>query len=259
MLKKNQIEEFHKNGYLQISNMFKYQEIEALSNELSVLFSQDSPNVYRQDGDDAIRTVFAPNQFSELFDRAYKLDFLVESVKQLLKDDVYLHQYKFNTKIALKKGVWDWHQDFTFWKDDGMPAPKAITVAVYLDDITEFSGGMVVIPGSHKLGKVACTMENPEGVHDENLKYVIHKDALEEAVEKCGGMVSTKGKKGTVLFFDSNLLHASSQNLYYKNRDILMITYNSVSNAVTKVNKPREDFMVGRDISPIKSINSLLK
>ena len=216
MFTNNQIEEFLENGYLLISDLFKPNEIEALSNEVSVLNSQDSPNVYKQDGDDDIRTVFATNQFSKLFERAYKLDFLIKSVKKLLKDEVYLFQYKFNTKNALKQG-------------------------------------------SHKLGRVACTMENPDGVHDENLKYVIHKEALEEAVEKCGGMVSTKGKKGSVLFFDSNVLHASSQNLYFKNRDILMITYNSVSNAVQKISNPRENFMVGRDFSPIKSIKTLLK
>lgn len=259
MLTNNQIEEFQKNGYLLMSDLFKTDEIEALSNELSVLSSQDSPNVYKQNGDDAIRTVFAPNQFSELFNRAYKLDFLVDTVKQILEDDVYLFQYKFNTKIALKPGTWNWHQDFTFWKDDGMPAPKAITVAIYLNDVTEFSGGMVIVPGSQKLGRVACTMENPDGVHDENLKYVIHKEALEDAVKKCGGMISTKGKKGSVLFFDSNVLHASSHNLYYENRDILMITYNSVNNAVQNISNPRENFMVGRDFSPIKSIKSLLE
>lgn len=259
MLTENQIKEFNEDGYLLLPNLIKEQEIEVLSNELSVLFSQDSPQVFRQKGNNAIRTVFSPETFSELYDRTYKLNILVESVKQLLKDDVYLFQYKFNTKIALKQGSWDWHQDFTFWKDDGMPEPKAITVAIYLNDVTEFSGGMVVIPGSHKLGTVQCTMENPDGVHDENLKYVISKETLEGVMQKCDNMVSTKAKKGSVLFFHSNLLHASSQNLYYKNRDILMITYNSVSNRTRVINNPREDFMVKKDFSPIKSISSLLK
>lgn len=258
MLTQNQIKDFHKEGYLLLSDLFKTDEIEALSSELQILFSQDSPQVFRQKENEAIRTVFSPDTFSELYDRTYKLEALVESVKQLLEDDVYLFQYKFNTKIALKQGSWNWHQDFTFWKDDGMPAAKAITVAIYLNDVTEFSGGMVVIPGSHKLGRVDCTMENPDGVHDENLKYVISKETLEDVTNKCGGMASTKAKKGSVLFFHSNLLHASSQNLYYKNRDLLMITYNSINNVTKKVDNPREDYMVKKDFSPIKSIPSLL-
>lgn len=258
MLTFKQIEQFHKTGYLLTTEIFTPEEIQALVDELPILFAQNSPQVFRQKGNGAIRTVFAPEQFSELFSRVYRLDRLVEAVKQLLEDEVYLFQSKFNTKVALEQGVWDWHQDFTFWKDDGMPAPKAITVAIYLNDVTEFSGGMVVIPGSHKLDEVANTMQNPDGVHDENLKYAINRETIQAAAQKCGGMVSTKGKKGSTLFFHCNILHASAQNLYYENRDILMYTYNSVSNKTYEVDNPRADFMVKKEFTPIKTVHSLL-
>ena len=256
-LNREQVEHFQTNGFLLADNIFQSSEIEAMIEELPVLFAQDSPEVYRQKGSQAIRTVFAPEKFSKIFESVYQYDRLVNSVKQLLNDEVYLFQSKLNTKVALARGIWDWHQDFTFWKDDGMPEPKALTVAIYLNDVTEFNGPMIVIPGSHRLGTASCEMKNPDGVHDENLKYVISQNTIKQIAEQCGGMVSTKGKKGSVLFFDCNILHASAQNLHYENRDILMLTYNSVSNKTNKVENPRADFMVKRDFSPVKPILSL--
>ncbi|MEO0628225.1 MAG: phytanoyl-CoA dioxygenase family protein [Bacteroidota bacterium] len=257
MIDAKQLNRFHENGYLLLESYLPNDIMEQLVNDLPVLFSQDSEAVYRQDGSDAIRTVFSPEQFSPIYDRVSRLDLIVEPIRQLLEDEVYLFQSKFNTKVSLARGCWDWHQDFTFWKDDGMPAPKAITVAIYLQDVTDFSGPMVVIPGSHKLGTVHTTMENPDGVHSENLKYVISRETIQEATEQCGGMVSTAGPRGTVLFFHSNVLHASTQNLYFKNRDLLMLTYNAISNASMPVSNPRPEYMVKRNFNAIKTVASL--
>jgi ectoine hydroxylase len=252
-----QVEQFNDQGYLMVDTIFEPAEIQAMVEELPVLFAQDSPEVFRQRGSNAIRTVFAPEQFSELFDAVYRLNRLIEPVKQLLDDEAYLFQSKFNTKVSLAQGSWDWHQDFIFWKDDGMPAPKAITVAIYLQDVTEFSGGMVVIPRSHKLGMIDARMQNPDGMHDENLKYALTSRIIQEAAEKCGGLASTTGKKGTVLFFDSNILHASAQNLHYEDRNVIMLTYNGVKNRTKDIPNPRPSYMVKRDYTPIKSIKSL--
>ena len=81
---------------------------------------------------------------------------------------------------------------------------------------------------------------------------------LQDAVEHCGDMVSTAGPKVSVLFFHSNVLHASTQNLYFKNRDLLMLTYNAVSNASMPVSNPRPEYMVKRNFNAVKVVNSLV-
>ena len=64
-----------------------------------------------------------------------------------------MHQFKINGKMAFDGDVWQWHQDFGTWKnDDEMPEPRAMNVAIFLDDVNEFNGPLMFIPGSHKLG-----------------------------------------------------------------------------------------------------------
>src|SRR3546814_9075899 len=74
---------------------------------------------------------------------------------QMLGGEVYVHQFKINGKAAFDGDVWQWHQDYGTWAaDDDMPAPRAMNLAVYLDEVTEFNGPLLFIPGSHKVGKL---------------------------------------------------------------------------------------------------------
>ena len=72
---------------------------------------------------------------------------------RLLGGPVYVHQFKINGKAAFDGDVWQWHQDYGTWaRDDLMPEPRAMNVALFLDDVTEFNGALMIIPKSHKQG-----------------------------------------------------------------------------------------------------------
>ena len=74
---------------------------------------------------------------------------------QTLGGPVYLHQFKINTKNAHDGEIWHWHQDYRTWfEDDGMPEPRVINAALFLDDVTEFNGPTMFVPGTHKLGMI---------------------------------------------------------------------------------------------------------
>ena len=60
-----------------------------------------------------------------------------------------------------------------------------------------------------------------------------------------------KGKAGSVLYFHSNILHGSFQNMYYLDRKIMMFTYNPTNNIATKLENPRASYMVKRDFTII--------
>ena len=78
---------------------------------------------------------------------------MVEPVMQVFGEDVYMHQFKINGKMAFDGDVWQWHQDYGTWKnDDLMPEARAMNVAIFLDEVNEFNGPLMFIPGSHKLG-----------------------------------------------------------------------------------------------------------
>jgi ectoine hydroxylase len=80
---------------------------------------------------------------------------MVEPVQDLFGEKLYMHQFKINGKMAFEGDVWQWHQDYGTWKnDDMMPTERAMNVAIFLDDVNEFNGPLMFIPGSHKKGVV---------------------------------------------------------------------------------------------------------
>jgi ectoine hydroxylase len=54
-----------------------------------------------------------------------------------------------------------------------------------------------------------------------------------------------------VVFFDSNLLHASANNLSPDDRVTAIVTYNSVHNLPRGGRDERPDFLVNRDPTPV--------
>ncbi len=119
-------------------------------------------------------------------------------------------------KAAFDGDVWEWHQDHIYWlKEDGMLKPDALTTAIFLTEANEFNAPLMLIPRSHHLGTVdVASSEQEDGWKSTvaaKLKYTAPKSLVREQVLK-NGIISTKGKAGSVLFFHSNTLHASTKN-----------------------------------------------
>jgi hypothetical protein len=126
-----------------------------------------------------------------------------------------MHQFKINGKMAFEGDVWQWHQDYGTWlNDDMMPTERAMNVAIFLDDVNEFNGPLMFIPGSHKKGVV-------DAKHDLTTTsyplWTVDNDLIEQLVDarggKNGGIVSPKGPAGSMILFHSCLVHASGSNL----------------------------------------------
>ena len=244
------VEQFNQNGYLLLENRFAPEKVSEIRKEIESISSLDGPEFFREEAG-AIRTIFSPENYSDKLKKLVKSEELVGPLRRLFNEPFYLFQSKYNNKKSLQSGSWPWHQDFTFWQEDGMPAAKAITAAIYLTDITDFSGPILCVPGTHKHGRIDTELNNPDGVHDENLKYLITPETLEKMTTLYGKVLSTAGNAGSVLYFHSDILHGSFQNMYYIDRMIMMFTYNPLSNKTVPVENPREEFMVKRDFSTI--------
>jgi ectoine hydroxylase len=172
---------------------------------------------------------------------------------------VYVHQFKINAKAACGGEVWAWHQDYVFWlKEDGMPAPRVTNVMVFLDEVNEFNGPLLLIPGSHREGVVddegrpAAASGEPAWMANvgAELKYSLKRERV-AALARRSGIVAPKGKAGSVLFFDANVFHGSAPNMSPFGRAIVISTYNSVENRPMPRAEPRPEFLAGRDYAAL--------
>jgi ectoine hydroxylase len=173
----------------------------------------------------------------------------VEPVKQIFGEDVYMHQFKINGKMAFDGDVWQWHQDYGTWKnDDLMPEARAMNVAIFLDDVNEFNGPLMFIPGSHKLGVI-------DAAHDVSTTsyplWTINDDTIRKLVER-GGIVAPKGNAGSMIVFHSCLVHASTSNLSPWNRVSVYLSLCAVSNHIRRFKRP--EYIAHRDFAPIQCL-----
>jgi ectoine hydroxylase len=253
-LTREQIERFDRDGYLFFPGLFSPEEIGVLTDEVPRLYARREAYNVREKGSDAVRTNFAAHMYSEPFARLARHPRMVEPVMDLFDEEVYMHQFKINGKMAFAGDVWQWHQDYGTWlNDDMMPTERAMNVAIFLDDVNEFNGPLMFIPGSHKKGVVEArhdltTTSYPLWTVDDELIGKL----VERAGGKNGGIVAPKGPAGSMILFHSCLVHASTSNLSPWNRVSVYLSLCAVSNHIRRFKRP--EYIAHRDFSAIECL-----
>ena len=245
----DQRERFEREGYLFFPSLFSPQEMQVLLDEVPRLYAEFRPEIVRERDGKTPRTSFAAHTYSEPFARLGRHPRMVDPVRQLFGEDVYMHQFKINGKQAFDGDVWQWHQDYGTWKaDDDMPEARAMNIAVFLDDVNEFNGPLLFIPGSHRGGAI-------DAGHDLTTTsyplWTLDNETVEKLVAQ-GGIVAPKGPAGSMLMFHSCLVHGSPSNMSPWNRNICYLSLCAVSNHIRRFKRP--DFIAHRDFTPIEAL-----
>ena len=253
-LTKEQKEAFDKEGYLFFPSHFSQKEIQYLSSAVPELYEIREEYNFREKGSDAVRTNFAAHLYSTPFAKLARHPRMIKPVEDLLQEKLYMHQFKINGKMAFEGDIWQWHQDYGTWfNDDLMPSARAMNVAIFLDEVTEFNGPLLFIPGSHKKGVIKAnhdltTTSYPLWTIDNNLI----KQLVDRAGGHDGGIVSPKGPAGSMIVFHSCLVHASSNNLSPFNRISVYLSLCAVSNHIRRFK--RKEYIAHRDFTPIECL-----
>lgn len=145
---------------------------------------------------------------------------LVDLAEAVIGEPVYVYQFKVNLKHPQVGREWPWHRDFAFWSiEDGMPGPRAVNLAVNLDEVHERNGPLTVLSGSHRLGVLRSPdTTEPAGGGDwrahvsEDLAHSVPARRASELVTRCPP-ARLLGPAGTVSAFHPSIVHSSSDNL----------------------------------------------
>jgi ectoine hydroxylase len=261
VLRDAQIREYREDGFVVVPDVVAPSDLDRIRIEVDRLYGQDHPGrVLEKDGR-TIRGVHGCHQTSELFSRLVRLPELLEAASQLLASKVYVHQSKVNAKRALAGDVWPWHQDYIFWeREDGMPEPRVTNVALFLDDATPYNGPMLFVPGSHRFGTVPAQRRGTGGDGESwrsslaaDLDYALTTEQLGSLVTRLGMRAAT-GTAGSLLLFDPRLVHASGTNMSPFDRQLVIVTYNSVDNVPQDVPRRRPEFLSSSDTTPLAPV-----
>lgn len=258
----DQLAAYRRDGFLFLEQVFSASEVATMLRALGPLMAERSERTVYEVNSETIRSVYGVHQHSAVFAALARHPRLLGPVCAALAQDVYVYQSKINTKSVFGGDLWPWHQDYIFWRnEDGMKTPRALTVAVFLDEVTEVNGPLSLIPGAHVDGVLdTVTREGRPSGYDKSpdwianvvasLKYTIAKPTFVRLAQE-KGIVTPKGPAGSVLIFDSNAPHASSINLSPFERRMVLFTYNAVDNAPPEAALHRPEFLASRDTRPV--------
>ncbi|MGY4155314.1 hypothetical protein ACVINW_001156 [Bradyrhizobium sp. USDA 4461] len=205
-LTQEQVEFFHREGWLFLPELFNQEEVDFLAREAVAIYDANRPEVWREKSG-APRTAFAAHLYNEAFGILGAHPRMIDPIEQLFGEKVYMHQFKINAKAAFTGDVWQWHQDYGTWKrDDGMPEPRAMNIAIFLDEVMPINGPLMLVPQSQTAGDLKAS-------HDlETTSYplwTLDEETVTRLVKQ-GGIVAPTGKPGGMLMFHGNLVHGSS-------------------------------------------------
>jgi ectoine hydroxylase len=249
-----QIEQYDRDGFLVLPDAFRTAEVGAMKQELKRIQGIDTDHLVRERAGGIAKTIYRVHEAdgptaSPIFHAAGRAPRLLGPAQSVLRDEeLYLYHTKCNLKTAIDGSVWQWHQDYGSWRNDGVRRPDMTTALLMLDEPTEIGGCLYFIPGSHKLGVL-----EPE-LDDKTTSYklwVVPKPRLIDVMNDSPPPVPIIGKPGTVVFFDCNILHASGHNLSSQDRWQIYYVFNRCANRPADVANPRPDYVRSTNTAPL--------
>ena len=217
MLSQEQIEQFHRDGFLVVRGMYNAEEMKDISSWTDeVSGSPEVPGHYmmyfeasKQDGSRIISRIEDFVSFHEGFSELITRRRMQQAVSDLFGEPAVLFKDKINFKLPGGDGFKE-HQDVQAgWDDYGK---LHITAMIAIDETNAENGSVEMIPGMHKQGLLGKMWSPLTDTDTSNASYQpVH----------C--------QPGDAVFFDSYAPHRSLPNTTEEARRVLYITFNGLS------------------------------
>ncbi|MEM9100373.1 MAG: phytanoyl-CoA dioxygenase family protein [Pseudomonadota bacterium] len=160
----------------------------------------------------SLRRVASPTDISEVYASVAFDSPMTDMAADLLGPNLRFHHAKVNSKLPNTKTVVKWHQDFPF---DPHSNDDTLTALLFLDDVTEENGPLMIAPGSHR------------GPLHSHFQGGVFTGAIspEAAADFEAQAVACTGPAGAVCLMHSRVAHASTANNSASPRTLYIVTY----------------------------------
>ena len=213
-------EQYHRDGYVMLENVFTPREVELLIAEVKI---DDDGAVFGDASGRKTRLSFWNELGKTIWGAASTCPRVVNNVRALLAEECAFFHGKVTLKEAGTGGAWEWHQDYGYWYDQGFVFPRMISVFAALDYNDLDNGCLQVLRGSHKMGRLThVAVATQTGADPKRL----------EQVENLFERVPVRMQPGSALFFHCNLLHTSGPNTSTRHRRNFIMCYDALANTL---------------------------
>lgn len=255
-LSMQQLVDFERDGFVVLENWLDEETVDRCLTALEE--AGRTPTIARSEravmepDSSAVRSLFEVHRISTAYEDLVGDGRLAGVARQLLDDDVYVHQSRVNLKPAQHGRAFPWHSDFETWHvEDGMASMRAVSCSVALTDNEVWNGPLLLISGSHRR-YVSFSGRTPEDNHRTSLReqeYGVPDLAALTELHDGGEIVTFAAPAGSVVFFDCNTMHGSPNNISPRSRTNAFVVYNAWSNRLEApfgTDRPRPAYIADR-------------
>jgi len=258
----SELDAHERRGFTILDDFITADDVALYSGELDRLAAdpalKDDSRMITERTTGTVRSVFEVEKLSSALDALARHPEVVGRARQIVGSDVYLHQTRINYMPSFTGTGFYWHSDFETWHaEDGMPVPRSVSLSIALTDNYPFNGGLMVMPGSHRTF-VPAVGETPDNNHEQSLQAQeagVPSHAAITALSDKYGIEQFTGAAGSALWFDSNIMHGSGNNITPYARSNVFMVFNSVDNALVEpyaAKSPRPEHIANRDFTPLR-------
>jgi len=242
-----QIEQFNRDGYLMVRDLFDREEVDLLLNIARGDQQLDQQAQERLDLSSGRSKLWITGSLgTDIYSAFVRCSRIIEPMEQMLGGEVYHYHHKIMLKEPLVGGAWEWHQDYGYWYSNECLFPYMASCLIAIDRATVENGCLQVIKGSHHLGRIDHGKAGEQTGAD--MRRI-------EVVLKHLDLVQCEMEPGSAFFFHCNLLHRSDANRSPNPRWSLICSYNAARNPCRgKLNHPSYEPLEKWPDSQIKAI-----
>ena len=238
--------EYQDRGYVFFPELLPVEGVDGVLAEVPELCEMDRPEVIYENDGETVRSLMNVHAYCASANQLIRHPRIVNAAHRIIGSDFYIFQCILNLKRAFSGDLWQWHQDLpTYLTDDGMPANRLLNVIIFMEEVSEFNGPLMLVPGSHK-GESKVNQED-----DTTTSYPIRALDNSRVADEIAqhGIVAPKGPPGSVIFADTNIIHGSAPNISPWGRAMISLTLNSVENKHRGSRRP--EWVVMNDFTPV--------
>ena len=221
MLTEQQLDQFHKQGYLQVRDFIDSDTVAAVQRETDELHEQmaaradeqgktgygmsldNGAHIAWEERDDVrrIRQLMHSDRVCPTIDRIMRSDSMLQNVRQLIaSDDIIRYHSKLLMKAAHDGSFTPWHQDWGYWQHSSK-LPTQINCMLSIDAAGLENGCIRFVDGSHRQGPV-------DHSSFPSASFGIGLDGDIDSFEA----TPIESRAGDAVFFGSLVIHGSAPN-----------------------------------------------
>jgi len=222
LLTEGQVRQWKQDGFFIYQGLFDKEEVAIIEKIVKEDQTIINKAYKKSDGQGGYTQLTLWNKADDsVLGRVSRSDRIVDILEKLLEDEVYHYHSKVSAKKAREGGVFNWHQDYGYWYNNGCLFPQMASVFIAIDPNSKENGCLQVIKGSHNMGRVQHGQVGQQAGAD--------MERVNEALKVLEKMY-VELAPGDALFFHCNVLHTSDANTSDKDRYSLICCYNTKSN-----------------------------